>query len=305
LIGAADIGGTKIVIASFSGVRIVPNTLKTIETPKDPKKMIEVLGEELKALEPEEISIATMGPMKLSKGMIINNPHLEIKNFELGRPLLQRLGVPVYMINDCVAGAWAEARVRGEENLVYVGFGTGVGVGAIVDGHLLLGKDGNAHEFGHVTLSWSSELPCGCGGKGHVESFLGGSNIPNFLKLLGISVSSTSEAFEIFKRNEVAFNTFKNVLLSFLSSVVNAYDPEVLVLGGGVYFKNVEIFERVLKDFPRWRDLIAEPPRAEPARFNDLAPLYGAAYLALDKPEGWIRKLRYLLTDEFTPSSTS
>ncbi|UXD21641.1 glucokinase [Ignicoccus pacificus DSM 13166] len=287
-----DIGGTKTAIGIYHGEL---ELLKVIPTPKDPKDLISVLIKELKKMNANEISIATMGPLKISEGMIVNNPHLNEKNFELARPLMMELGVPVYMVNDCVAGAWAEAKARKSENLVYIGFGTGIGIGAVVDGVLLMGKEGNAHEFGHVTLSWNMEIPCGCGGGGHVESFLGGSNLPKFAKALGYEVSSAKEFFELMKKEKALRDAFERALLSFISSVSNAYDPEVIALSGGVYYKNKELFDEILEKLPEWKGLVVEAPRVEEAKYNDLAPLYGAAFLAEDKPPNWFRKLKYLV----------
>ncbi len=284
-----DVGGTKTAIAEYSSDL---KKLKVIRTPRN-GELLSKLEEEISRLNPSEVSIATMGPISLSEGKIFNNPHIK-EELPIGSYLTEKLGVPVYIVNDCSAGAWAEARVRNEENLVYVGFGTGVGVGAVVDGNLLLGKDGNAHEFGHVKVDLSGKLPCGCGGRGHVESYLGGDNLPSFAKLLGYEVDHGSSFFALLRSNERAFAEFKNVLRAFLTSLANAYDPEVIVLGGGVYFKNIDVFEKALKGFEKDKDLIVRAPRIESARFNDEAPLYGAAFLAIDKPEKWMRKMGYL-----------
>jgi len=292
LLIAVDVGGTKVAIASYENTLTL---LKVLRTPKEPSELLDLLEMELSELEPSEVSIATMGPIDMKRGVIFNNPHLKVPDFGLGKELTERLGVPVYMVNDCSAGAWAEAKVRDEENLVYVGFGTGVGVGVVVDGHLLLGKDGNAHEFGHVKIALEEDLPCGCGGTGHVESFLGGSNLRNFAESLGFRVKGGAEFFKLVKENATVFNKFKKVLRAFLASLANAYDPETIVLGGGVYFKNKEVFEKALEGFEKDKDIIVRPPRVEPSIYDDLSPLYGAALLAKDKPSYWIEKLVYLV----------
>jgi glucokinase len=88
-------------------------------------------------------------------------------------------------LNDCAAAVLGERHFgagKGLENLAYVTLSTGLGGGAIVDGHLLIGKDGNAVEVGHITIDPGSSLICGCGSPGHWEAYSSGSNIPNFVK---------------------------------------------------------------------------------------------------------------------------
>ena len=292
MLAVVDIGGTKIRIGLYDRKTKIVNDIKDIRTPRDMplwRAVIENVPRDVEA-----ITIATMGPLKIREGKIVNNPHLPSKEQELARPIIEKLRVPVYVANDAVAGAWAEYKSLNCENLVYVAFGTGVGVGVVVDGNLLIGKDGNAHEFGHVTVDMDSELECGCGGKGHVEAFLGGSNIPKFSKAIGLEVKDASEFFQKLRHQDRLLKAFERVLLTFLSSVSNAYDPECLVFGGGVFNKNIDIFMDIASKLNSWEGLVVEPPRVLASRYGDLAPLYGAAMLALDKPDTWFRKLEYL-----------
>jgi len=289
MIGAADVGGTKIRYAVFEGLEI--KSLGERETPKESPLWI-ALYEIFRNLDVDIISIATMGPLKLSEGKIISNPHSRLKNQELARPLMEKLDKLVIMINDAVAGAVAEANKRETENLVYVAFGTGVGVGAIVDGKPLLGREGNAHEVGHAVMAWGKGLRCGCGKKDHAEALLGGSKIAEFMRNEGFEVTNAKEAFELIKENEKAFELFSSALNAFLATIVAAYDPEVIVLGGGVYFKNKEVFEAALDDLENY--LLWERPSIEAAAYGELSPLYGAVLLAVERPEWLIKKLAYV-----------
>ncbi len=72
-----------------------------------------------------------------------------------------------------MAAVWGEYLFgigKGADNLIYMTFSTGIGAGIIVDGHLLVGKDGNAHEIGHLVIDINSGIQCGCGGYGHWEA---------------------------------------------------------------------------------------------------------------------------------------
>ncbi len=293
---AIDIGGTKTFMGIFDTEL---KSLKKLRTPKDLPLWKFILGNIDSDV--DTISIATMGPLVISEGKIINNPHLPTKNQELARPLMEVLGRPVYIINDASAGAWAEYKAYGCQDLVYVAFGTGIGVGVIVDGHLLLGKDGNAHEFGHVTLDLNSSLICGCGGKGHAEALLGGNNLPKLAASNGIEVDSSAKFFEeIYAGNKTLYSVFRDALLSFISSLSNAYDPECIVLGGGVFEKHKELYMNILRHLNRYEGIVVRVPKIKPAKFGELSALYGAAFLAVDKPKHWISKLTYLKTNSLS-----
>lgn len=292
---AIDLGGTKTFVGTYEDDKL--KEVRRLATPRDIPLWKFILDNIIEYKDVEAISIATMGPLILNEGKIVNNPHMPNKNQDLAIPLIKSLEKPVYVINDAVAGAWAEYKAYGCQDLVYIAFGTGIGVGIVVDGHLLLGKDGNAHEFGHVTLDLNSELACGCGGKGHVEALLGGSNLPKFAQVYGINVKGAAEFFEkIYSGEEKLYKAFEEALLAFTSSVSNAYDPECLVLGGGVFNKHKDLYMKVLAKLANYKGLIVRVPKVKASKYGELSALYGAAFLGVDKPKHWLSKLTYLKT---------
>ena len=133
------------------------------------------------------IGVGSIGPIDLRRGMITNTPNYPFKEIPVVEPLREWFGVPVRIANDCTAGVLGEhfyGAGKGVYNLFYVTFSTGLGGGAMVDGHLLMGKDGNAVEVGHLTIDPDSEIVCGCGCPGHWEAYCGGMNIPRFARRL-------------------------------------------------------------------------------------------------------------------------
>jgi len=288
-VGVADVGGTKTRVALYEN-----DSLKELEefpTPKE-EPLWKPLWSYFKDKEVQNIVIATMGPLKMSEGKVVSNPHSQIKDQEVGRPLMERLKIPVLVINDCVAGAYAEFKARNVENLVYLAFGTGVGAGAVVDGRLLLGREGNAHEVGHFVMSLGLGLRCGCGKTDHAEAVLGGSNIVNYFKREGFEARNAAELFNLIRSNPKAFELFKRALNSFVSSVIAFYDPEVVVLGGGVFSKNKKVFFSALEELEDY--LLWEAPKVEEALYGELSPLYGAGALGVERPQWLIKKLRYV-----------
>lgn len=216
----------------------------------------------------EGVGIASAGPLSLKEGALINPTNLPFEYVPLTGPISEELGVPAYLVNDCTAAVLGERAFgagKGLDNIVYITIGTGIGGGAIVDGCLLLGKDGNAVEIGHLTIDFEGRLKCGCGKKGHWEAYCSGRNIPNFvrMKLEEIDEAIVEKSLIYAKAkgdlskltSEILFDAAKDrdklslrlveeigVLNAIgFANVINAYDPSVISVGGAVTLKNTRL----------------------------------------------------------------
>ncbi len=279
---AVDVGATKVRIASFRNRRVENKKIYSISTYGDPVKIIESYVNELGGA--HKIGIASAGPLDVKRGSarLLNFGNLEVNYVErLGR--LAR----IYVANDCVAGLLAEHKLgaaRGSQNAVYVTFSTGIGAGVMVDGHFLLGKDGNAHEVGHLVLNFDDDIKCGCGGTGHWEAYCGGKNMPAFYeKLTGSTVSSSGEIFTLYRNGDQKTVEFMEKCMRInaagIASIINAYDPEIVVLGGSVYLNNSEVFDKMLSKYIA-QYVMNRPPAIVRASFGEDAVIYGAGLLA-------------------------
>lgn len=199
-IAGVDIGGTKIRVA------LVPRTLDPVDikptvvsTPKDaPGAISETVCELLEQLLTDHgvqsadlagIGLATAGPLDLEKGEIFNNANLGFDVIPLREPVKARFpDAPLFMANDCNAAVlgvhYFEADPAERANLAYVTISTGIGGGAIVNGRLLLGKEGNAAEIGHVRVEPHSCLQCNCGAKGCWEVYSSGTGVAQQARML-------------------------------------------------------------------------------------------------------------------------
>lgn len=256
------------------------------------------------------IGIGSIGPLDIRRGVIVNPCNLPVERVEIREPLMSRFGMPVYMVNDCVAGVygeWVFGLGKGRRNIVYVTFSTGIGGGVIVDGHLLLGKDGNAHEIGHITVDYEGKLVCGCGGLGHWEAYASGANIPKYVRYLieheykkDIDKSKlnryykennvTSELLYRLARegDELALKIIDNIgriNACGLASVINVYDPELVTLGGSIMLKNPQrlTLDPILKYIRRF--ILNRMPEINITPLGDDIVLYGALALAINPPE--------------------
>jgi len=243
---------------------------------------------------PGRIGIATTGPLD-RRGGIVNPANLPKVGFvPLVDPLLEEFGREVVLTNDCVAAAIAEKELglgRGFDNFVYVTLSTGIGAGVFVDGHLLLGKDGNAHEVGHIVLDPAGRLRCGCGKPGHWEAYCSGRNIPRLAPvILGegeaerVSALSSTDIFKLAAKGDPGcakvVQEVGRLNAAGFASIVDVYDPELIVVGGSVALNNprqvLGPIEDLTEDYAR--------NRVPPVRMTELgedAVLKGALLAAL------------------------
>jgi len=264
------------------------------------------------------VGIASIGPLDLKRGMILSPPNAPLKNVKIVAELRERLGKEVFLVNDAVAAVWAEkvyGMGRDFRNLVYITLSTGIGAGVIVDDHLLLGKDGNAHEVGHIVVDYTGMMGCGCGGRGHWEAYCSGMNIPAFVeKLLEKKYGGQLEGSLLrqeYRRNyltaETLFRYAKQgdalaikiveeeigrLNAAGIASVVNCYDPEVVLLGGAIALNNEEL---VLGPIAKYIDMYVtnRRPKVTITDLGEDACLKGALAIVAKPPPSLREYFRY------------
>lgn len=253
------------------------------------------------------VGIGSAGPLDVDKGALVKSPNIGFDFVPLVKPLKSKLKIPIFLVNDCIAGVIAEKEFGfGKEfaNIIYVTLSSGIGGGAFVDNHLLRGKDGNASEIGHIVIDIEGKLTCGCGKKGHWEAYCGGSNIINFVKLNMKSRSNgefkSSNLFKITDGNlnelspEKLFSSAHNgdkLALEIIkeigrlnaigfATITNIYDPEVISVGGAIAIKNSNlILNPIRKQINQFT--INRIPEIKITKFGEDSILFGT--LALSK----------------------
>ena len=317
VIVAADVGATNLRVGIFD-LSATLLKVKVIRTPRSGgqdavaiaiKQIAENLLKSLGIKDIVGVGIGTIGPLDIRKGIVINTPNNPLRTFRLKEPLEKYFGVPTYVVNDCVAAVWGEYNAgcgKGARNIVYITLSTGIGAGVIVDDHLLLGKDGNAHEVGHITVNYKYRIRCGCGGIGHWEAIASGANIPKFARELArewqggkttvfnkaLAGSLTPE--ELFRHwrtgDEFAAYVVHELIevnAAGLGSVINVYDPEIISLGGSITINNTDFIEKVIDNVHKYA--INKVPKITITSLGENAVLVGAAYLVLNTPKELMR----------------
>lgn len=287
-----DLGGTKIegVILDRHLKPLIRKRIAT-ESEKGYEHIIHRIGELLQLLQqetglhPDRIGMGTPG---------ISDPHTGLmKNCNttalIGKPFqmdIEKLfNVPVLLSNDANCFTLAEYKLgagRGAQSVFGVIMGTGVGGGLIHEGKEVKGAHGIAGEWGHTILL--EEGPrCYCGRYGCVETFLSGPALERFYESLSKSRCTLPEIAEKARDGEdkAAVATLMRLTELFgraISTVVNIFDPEVIVLGGGV--SNLEVlYNPECQSLKRhiFNDSVAT--RIVKHELGDSAGVFGAALL--------------------------
>jgi glucokinase len=212
-------------------------------------------------------------------------------------------GVPTVLENDASAAALAEYRygaAQGADTALYLTISTGVGGGAVLGGRLHRGAARNGGEYGHITVRPGGRL-CLCGRRGCLEGYASGSSIASRARE---AVSSTDRPtvlrqFESIRAEDVAmaaahgdtvaievWTVTTDVLAQAITDLVNVFEPDVVVLGGGVTRSGEQLVApirtAVLRDAMR---PAAAAVRVELAALGDAVGVVGAAALAFDLTE--------------------
>lgn len=253
------------------------------------------------------LGIGVPGPVDPERGWVYSLTNVpDWKNIRLASLLSRKTGLSVWVDNDGNAMACGEFRfgaAKALTNAVFLTLGTGVGSGVLIDGKLLHGKKFSACEIGHMRYGQNG-IRCACGSFSCIETELGSRYLLKRLESdlkRGVRtrvrewVAKDPEKkprlemidFAAAKGDLYAIAFWKNVgekLGDFLGGICNLFNPEAVILGGGIMGAG-----RLILDPLRTRlaescfPIAAKTVRVVPARFGDKASLIGAASLVWQK----------------------
>lgn len=235
----------------------------------------------------EHIGIGFPGFIDPVSQTIAQSPNLPgLKDVNLSHDLADLLNKKVVVENDANAAAFGEYCLAGEPEtgLIYLGLGTGVGGGLILNGKPYVGHHGYAMEVGHITVEEGGRI-CGCGNLGCMEQyasasgvsqsyFLSTQNRRNAAEIADLAKSGIKEAVE-------AYDLAANALAQATASIVKVVDVPYVVIGGGMAgawgLMDAPFQQRLHQDLiPVLRDKIT----VKVSTAEDVAGMLGAAMLA-------------------------
>jgi len=253
------------------------------------------------------VGMGVPGPLDTKTGIVIEMPNFGWKNVPFGELVEKRLGIKTYVDNDANAAAfgewWAGAGV-GAKSLVCFTLGTGVGGGIVLGGEVYRGASDAAGEFGHMIVEPRGRK-CSCGKHGCLEAYASATAItrrarekaaagdaPVLLELSGGDVGDVTSEF-VSKAaaggDGVALEILEEAawyLAVGVSNVMNALNPEVVVIGGGVTGAGELLFGPLRRFVSEMTfDILDKTARIVPAKLGIKAGTVGAAGIAMKREE--------------------
>lgn len=303
-----DVGGTNIragvvdahgeVIDSASGA--TPQSDDALEA-----AIAACVGELAARHEISAVGLALAGFIDADRGLVRFAPHLSWRDAPVADRMVARIGMPVVVEHDANSAALAERRygaAAGASTVVFVAMGTGIGGALLLDGALYRGAFGVAPEFGHLRVVPDGR-PCACGKRGCWERYCSGTALattalemlgdpdqgPSVLhreaardpgRITGQRVASAAREGDQLARRALA--DMGRWLGEGLSLIADVFDPELVVVGGGVSVSAPLFLDEAREHYARIVTGAGNRPlaRIRTAQLGSAAAVVGAAELA-------------------------
>jgi glucokinase len=306
-----DLGGTKVNVGLVDVAgRVLFAHKSMIHASKEPERVIadiQTAIDRCRSRTGQEVEAVGVGVAAQvdQRGVVRGSQNLGWRNVPLKQKLERGLGLPVAVTNDVNAatlGEWRYGSGRGVDDLAVLFVGTGVGGGVITGGKLLSGCSNSGGELGHITVVYDGRK-CHCPNRGCLEAYVGGWAIAEraqeavraapkegqrLVSLAGsvekVTAATVSRAYregDLLARRLV--EETGRYLAAGVVSIVNAFNPCVMVLGGGV-IEGIPELIRIVEDVVPAMALEAsvEELKIVKASLGADAGVIGAAVLAQD-----------------------
>jgi len=305
-----DVGGTKILAGVVDDTGAIIEQIRR-DTPRAggaavTRALADVIIELSTRHRVSGVGLCSAGFVSADRRSIDANPNIPNWNgVRLADDLEALIGREIVLENDANAAAWGERQFgagKGEDELAMLTIGTGVGGGLITKGEIFRGARGSAGEFGHIRAVPEGHL-CGCGMRGCYEQYASGTALlrhareaiaasPELARNLlargnGTVESLTGELLTAAARDGdpvaiAAFNTTGQWIGSLVATLEAAFDPALVVIGGGVVAAGEILLQPIRQSLARLSPFskIRPLPELVAATLGNDAGLIGAANLA-------------------------
>jgi glucokinase len=298
LVIGVDLGGTKIAAGAIDRRGAVTGRIERRTPTSSEGELLRALDELVESISQEVGGAEAIGfgiPSTIDQrsGLAVSSVHIPLTDVDLRGRMGERFELPVAIDNDGNAAAIAEWKLgagAGAYHMIMLTLGTGIGGGLILDGKPYRGSIGAGAELGHMVLQYEGP-PCigTCPGRGHFEALASGTAADAVARsVLAEGPEATGHdlvrrASEGDARATEALNGIGRILGAGLASLVNVFNPEVIVLGGGFGRAGDLLFAPAREVVAREalapaRDLV----RIVPAELGSEAGLIGAGLIAYE-----------------------
>lgn len=213
-------------------------------------KLLREKGYSLKDCQGVGVAFPGIVDIKQNKILTTIKKYQDATSIKLDEWSDKRFGLPLVIENDANAALFGEQSygcAKGYDNVVMMILGTGVGTAAMIDGHIMRGKHFQAGDFGGHFIVSVAGRKCVCGGRGCLEAYVGSWALPELIKNDDMYMKSSLSAekkldykslLRLNKEKDVLAEKIFNNSIKYISAgivnLVHAYDPEIIVLSGGV-----------------------------------------------------------------------
>ncbi len=305
-----DVGGTKVAAAMIDGseLRHAVEQPTALDSGESVIAGIVAAAKEVIASSgatPEAVGVGVPSQIDFASGTVLSSVNIPLEGIALGRELSTQLGVPVYVDNDANCAGLAEAHLPPVRNVVKFTLGTGVGGGVVIDGRIFRGATGVGAELGHQAIQYDGPpCPGNCPNRGCLEALCSGTALEREAgavagdfpdsplgraarergKARGRDVVIAAQGGDKYALH--LLDRLGMFLGVGLANAINTFEPEEIVIGGGLSRASDLFLERAVRE-ARSRALpkLSERVRIGLARAGAEAGLLGAGLLALHEVE--------------------
>jgi len=313
-----DIGGTNLVVGSVAedGSAMVASASEPTHSEAGATDVVDRLvglaeraiattRREAPGAEILGVGVGAPGPLDTKRGIVLLTPNLGWVNMPLRQLIHDRLGLPAALDNDAncaVLGEWWVGAARGARHAIGITIGTGIGGGLIIDGQLYHGASDVAGEIGHTTIDTEGRR-CKCGNYGCLEAYASGPNIA--IRAIEAIEAGAESRLPTYVGGDLAKITAQTVYLAAqegdelalevvndtakflgvgIGNLLNVFNPEVVVVCGGVTLAGDHLFVPLRREAARRAFKPAVMAcRIVPGELAGTAGVYGAARAFLDQ----------------------
>ncbi|NQT29453.1 MAG: ROK family protein [Candidatus Saganbacteria bacterium] len=285
-----DLGGTKIagILVTPSGKMLMDVQIPT-EAKKGKKKVIDNIKKAIRMLFKSQkvkikaIGIGAPGPILHDQGIVIEAPNLPgWKRVNLKQILQKEFRVPVSVDNDANCAALAETwfgAAKFVKDCIYLTVSTGIGGGIVINKKIYRGAIGSAGEFGHMIIDCNGPK-CGCGQRGCLEALASGSALKKKTGISALALELAARQGD--KKAQEAIAETAHYLAIGVANLVNIFNPEMVIIGGGLSNMRELIINPVKTEFKKYAlTLPAKSVKIVRAKLGVKAGVLGAAALCL------------------------
>jgi glucokinase len=266
-----DVGGTKVAAAAVDGVT-AKHAMQEPTITGSTGALLDGLEATVRGVieqsgEPEAIGVGVPSQIDYATGTVETSVNIPLTGVPLREELGRRFGVPVFVDNDANCAALAEAHILGEDNLLMLTLGTGVGGGVVIAGVTFRGAHGLGAELGHFTLNPDGPpCPGNCPNRGCIEAYCSGQALERdatelardkpdsrLAQCIGADGMVTGrDLVEVAEAGDtdalLVFDSFARMLGIAIAGYVNVFEPDHLAIGGGLSRASHLFFDRAVQE---------------------------------------------------------